>query len=76
MGSEPRADLRENLTLKNFFAGLAHGILRDLFRLLSAAAIGVGIGAGVCLSYGLPLALSLVGGVIVVAVFAVLPSDA
>ena len=46
-------------------------MLRDLLRgvwlLVAAFAIGTGAGGGVCLIYDLPLVLSLIGGFLVLA---------
>ena len=64
-----------SLTLRAFFIGLAHRVVQDLFRLTAAAGIGTAIGAGVCLYYGLPLLLSLLGGLVVLGVAALMLSD-
>ncbi|MCC0001454.1 MAG: hypothetical protein H6871_05245 [Methylobacteriaceae bacterium] len=72
---DPGLPPRPRPTLSTFFADLAQGLVRDLFRLVAAAGIGTAIGAGVCLYYGLPLVLSLLGGLIVLGLAALLLSD-
>lgn len=57
--------------LAQFFASLAHGF----FQLLLAFAIGTGGAALVCWYYGLPLALSLLGGILVLGLAVALTTD-
>ena len=54
--------------LRDFFVSVFTGLLRDTLRLLIAFCIGTVVSAGVCLYYGLPLVLSLIGGFIVLGV--------
>ncbi len=57
--------------LVSFFASLA----RDAFQLVVAFAVGTGGGALVCLYYGFPLALSLLGGILVLGIALALTTD-
>ncbi len=57
--------------LGNFFASLA----QDLVRLVASFAVGTGAGALVCWYYGLPLVLSLIGGILVLGFALALTSD-
>jgi hypothetical protein len=52
-----------------FFATLLQGILRDLMRFVMAFALGTAGGAAICLYYGIPLILSLIGGVALLGLF-------
>jgi len=54
-----------------FFGGIAHGFM----MLLAAFLIATGASALVCWFYGLPLALSLIGGFIVLGIALVIMSD-
>ena len=56
--------------LTSFFVGLA----RDAFKLAFAFAIGTGGGAIVCLYYDVPLAFSILGGILALGVVIVLMS--
>ena len=51
--------------VRGFLASFFLGLARDLFRYVIAFAVGTGAGAIVCWYYGLPLALSLLGGILV-----------
>ena len=55
----------------SFLASLA----RDFFKLVVAFAIGTGGGAVVCWYYGVPLALSILGGILVLGLAVALMSD-
>lgn len=50
---------------RGFLASLLVGLVRDAVKLIIAFAIGTGVGAVVCLYYGIPLVVSLLGGVLV-----------
>ncbi|NNF15124.1 MAG: hypothetical protein HKN70_00185 [Gammaproteobacteria bacterium] len=52
-----------------FFRDLLSGILRDLLVVVIVFILATGISALVCLYYGLPLQLSLIGGFLVIGVF-------
>ena len=55
-------------TLKKFAASFVTSLLGSIFKLAAAFGIGTGAAAAVCLYYGLPLVLSLFGGLIVLGV--------
>ena len=57
--------------LTSFFTAVA----RDLFQLLIAFSIGTGAAAVVCWYYGVPLALSLLGGILVLGLALAVKSD-
>lgn len=61
--------VREFLT--SFLASLA----RDAFKLIVAFAVGTGGAAIVCWYYGFPLALSILGGILVLAIALALTTD-
>ena len=52
--------------LRDFFPRLVSGILRDLLVMAIVFAVATGISALVCLYYGVPLILSLIGGFLAV----------
>ncbi len=60
---------------RGFFASLLIGLVRDLFKFVIAFAVGTGASAIACWYYGLPLALSLIGGFIVLALALALTTD-
>lgn len=55
----------------SFFLSLA----RDLFKYVIAFAVGTGAGAIVCWYYGLPMFLSLLGGILVLALALAITTD-
>ncbi len=52
-----------------FFAYLMQGLIRDAVGLWAPVVIGTLLGVVLCLWLGLPLSWSLIGGVIVLAVY-------
>ena len=60
---------------RDFFVTLIKGLVRDATKFLVAFALGTGAGAIVCWYYGLPLALSLLGGFLVLGIALALLSD-
>ena len=60
---------------RGFFASLLMGLVRDAFKLVIAFAIGTGAGALVCWYYGIPLAFSLLGGILVLGLALALTTD-
>ena len=58
-----------------FFTSLFAGLVRDAIKLVIAFAIGTGAGAIVCWYYGIPLAVSLLGGILVLGVALVFTTD-
>lgn len=61
--------------IKGFFSTLFLGIARDLVKLIVAFAVGTGAGAIVCWYYGVPLGLSILGGILVLALALALTTD-
>lgn len=60
---------------RGFIASVLAGLVRDIFKLIAAFGIGTGGGAIVCWYYGLPLGLSIIGGILVLALAIALISD-
>ena len=60
---------------QGFFRTLLQGIVRDAIKFITAFVVGTGAGAIVCWYYGLPLALSLIGGFLVLGIALALMSD-
>ena len=58
-----------------FFKSLLLGLLRDLVKFVLAFIVGTGAGAVVCWYYGLPLALSIIGGILVLGLALALSTD-
>ncbi len=61
--------------LRGFVTSLVSGIAAAFVKFLVAFLIGTGAGAVVCWYYGLPLALSLVGGILVLALTLAFSTD-
>ena len=62
-------------SIRGFLTSLVAGLVRDAVKLIVAFAIGTGAGAIVCWYYGLPLALSLLGGILVLGLTLALSTD-
>jgi hypothetical protein len=60
---------------RGFLASLLVGLVRDAVKLIIAFAIGTGVGAIVCLYYGIPLVFSLLGGILVLGLALVFSTD-
>lgn len=60
---------------RGFFASLLFAFLDGILKFVTAFAVGTGAGALVCWYYGLPLVLSLVGGILVLGLALALMSD-
>ena len=60
---------------RGFFASLLLGLLRDAVKMVIAFAVGTGAGAIVCWYYGLPMALALLGGFLVLALVLAFTTD-
>ncbi len=61
--------------VRGFLSSLVSGIAEAFVKYLVAFVIGTGAGAVVCWYYSLPLALSLVGGVLVLALALAFSTD-
>lgn len=60
---------------QGFLRTLLQGIVRDAIKFITAFVVGTGAGAIVCWYYGFPLALSLIGGFLVLGIALALMSD-
>lgn len=60
---------------RGFFATLLIGLVRDVVKFVTAFAVGTGASAIVCWYYGIPLAVSLLGGFLVLGLALALMSD-
>ena len=66
---------RDEEKCRGFLASFFLGLVRDIVKFIIAFAVGTGAGAIVCWYYGLPLALSLIGGILVLALALALTTD-
>ena len=71
---EPKPEIVEGGIL-GFLKSLLMSILRDLVKLVLAFIVGTGAGAIVCWYYGIPLAFSVIGGILVLGVALVISTD-
>lgn len=69
MPQENRPEKPERPEPQGFFATLLQGAIRDTLGLWLTVLIGTIAGAILCVYFGLPLILSLLGGVLVLAVY-------
>lgn len=69
MKNEDPPDKRTGSNRQGFFTTLLQGLIRDTVGLWITFAIGTGAGAIICLYFGAPLILSLLGGILVLAVY-------
>lgn len=60
---------------RGIFASFFLSLIRDLFKYVIAFAVGTGAGAIVCWYYGLPMFLSLLGGILVLALALAITTD-
>ena len=60
---------------RGFFASPLFALLDGILKFITAFAVGTGAGALVCWYYGLPLVLSLLGGILVLGLALALLSD-
>ena len=72
--NEPKVHIHEG-GVKGFFTSLLMGLVRDAFKLIVAFAVGTGASAIVCWYYGIPLAFSILGGILVLGLALALMSD-
>ena len=70
--SKMKADNGEQ---RGFLASLLMGLVRDAVKLIMAFAVGTAAGAVVCWYYGIPLAFSILGGILVLALALALSTD-
>ena len=69
MRNENRPDKQDGSDRQGFLATLLQGLIRDTVGLWITFLIGTGAGAIICLYFGAPMILSLVGGILVLAVY-------
>lgn len=69
MQDDHRPNMPEGSDNQGFLATLFQGFLRDTAMLWVSVLIGTGLGAVICLYFGAPLIFSLLGGILVLAVF-------
>ncbi len=62
-------DKQEGSRAEGFFISLLQGAIRDTIGMWVSVLIGTIIGAVICLYFGIPLIFSLVGGLLVMAVY-------
>ncbi len=69
MPNDDRPDKPDRPARKGFLATLLEWLIRDTITLWMTVLIGTVVGAVICLYYGIPLIFSLLGGVLVMAVY-------
>ena len=69
MQNDNRPTEKDGSNKQGFFATLLQGLIRDTIGLLITFLIGTAAGAVICVYYGAPLIFSLVGGVLVLAIY-------
>ena len=69
MQNDNRPDKPQTSDARGFLANLLQGLIRDTVGLWITVLIGTGISAVLCLYLGIPLIFSLLGGVLVLAVY-------
>lgn len=72
--NQPTSGTQNNQS-QGFLITFLKGLARDAFRLVIAFAVGTGGGAIVCWYYGLPLILSIGGGILVLGLALALTTD-
>ena len=60
---------------RGYFASLLMSLVRDAVKLIIAFVVGTGAGAIACWYYGIPLAFSLLGGILVLGLALALSTD-
>ena len=61
--------------IRGFLVSFLTAVARDFFQLLIAFALGTGAAAIVCWYYAVPLALSILGGILVLGLAVALKTD-
>ncbi len=69
MQKDNRPDKPGGSNKQGFLATLLQGLIRDTVGLWITFLIGTGAGAIICLYFGAPLIFSLLGGILVLAVY-------
>ena len=61
--------------VRGFLSSFFLGLVRDAVKFILAFAVGTGAGAIVCWYYGIPLVISLLGGILVLGLALALSTD-
>ena len=69
MPNDDRPDATDESNKQGFLSILLQGFIRDTVGLWITFLFGTGVGAIICLYFGVPLIFSLLGGIIVLAVY-------
>jgi len=69
MRKDNRRDVTGRSNSQGFLATLLQGLIRDTVGLWITVLIGTVAGAVICIYFGIPLIFSLLGGVLVLAVY-------
>ncbi|MCP4303853.1 MAG: hypothetical protein GY788_03030 [bacterium] len=69
MQTDDRSDKPGGSNQQGFFTTLLQGLIRDMVGYWITFLIGTGVGAIICLYFGVPLVFSLLGGILVLAVY-------
>lgn len=69
MQKDNHPDKTNELNKQGFLASLLQGLIRDTIGLWITFLIGTAAGAVICLYFGAPLIFSLLGGILVLAVY-------
>ena len=72
---EKKSGIGEAAGIRGFFTTLFQSLVRDVVKFITAFALGTGAGAIVCWYYGIPLAFSLLGGILVLGFALAVMSD-
>lgn len=75
MQNEPSKEAGTHESGRGFLASFLLSLVRDAVKLVIAFAVGTGAGAIVCWYYGLPMIVSLLGGILVLAVALAFTTD-
>ena len=69
MQKDNQSDKQGSSDGQGFFVSLLQGAIRDTIGMWISVLVGIVIGAIICLYFGIPLIFSLVGGLLVMAVY-------
>lgn len=69
MQNDDRSNKSDAIKKQGFLTTLLQGLIRDTIGMWITVLIGIGAGAVICLYFGVPMIFSLVGGVLVLAVY-------
>jgi len=76
MKDENRSNaINDGVQRRGILASLLMGLVRDAIKMIVAFVVGTGAGAIVCWYYGIPLAFSILGGILVLGLALALSTD-